>query len=224
MIRVYCRVSTEDQKLDSQHGEVDRWLKSQPRTKAERYSDEGYSRLTAKGRPGWAKLMKDVKPGDLVVFPSLDRAIADLLEYLSIRDQFRKLGVGYWYIRESMGWKPGEEPNHFTDALEEILAVFGKLETRIRRARQKAGIAAVKKQVAAGKRAHWFLNGPPRKRKPRKLDAGMLRDVKTLAAAGRTITEIAKRCKLSRKAVYIALGRWKVAADDTVTEDTTLED
>jgi DNA invertase Pin-like site-specific DNA recombinase len=139
MIRVYYRISTDDQKLDSQQGAVEKWLRSQDGQPVAHYSDEGYSRLTTKGRPGRAKLMAEVEAGDLVVFPALDRAIADLGEHLAIRKEFRRKGIGYWYVREGIGYKPGDD-NAFTEALEEILAVFGKLETRIRRKRQLEGI------------------------------------------------------------------------------------
>lgn len=204
MIRVYCRTSSDDQKLDSQKGDVAKWLRSQD-GEAVWYSDEGYSRLTTKGRPGWAKLMNEMEPGDLVVFPQLDRAVANLAEYLAVRDQLRRRGVGYWYVREGMGWKPGEEANPFTEALEEILAVFGKLETRIRRQRQRAGIRAARAAVSKGERPY-FVNGTTG-RGPRKLTPENVKAVKSMVKADTSIAEIARVLGLSRKSVYVALER-----------------
>jgi len=210
MNRVYCRTSADDQKLDSQKGDVAKWLRGQDDEVAW-YSDEGYSRLTTEGRPGWAKLMADVEPGDLVVFPQLDRAVANLAEYLAIRDQFRRKGIGYWYVREGMGWKPGEEANPFTEALEEILAVFGKLETKIRRKRQLAGIRAAKKAVKDHERAHWFQNSVDEtgtlvlNRKPRKLTPEVVDAVHRMKQAKKPIAEIARVLGLARKTVYQAL-------------------
>lgn len=210
-IRAYCRVSTEDQKLDSQKVPVDKWLKSQDDQAVVWYSDEGYSRLTTAGRPGWAKLMKEIEGGDLVVFPQLDRAVADLGEYLAIRKELRARKVGYWYVRENMGWKPGEEPNPFTEALEETLAVFYKLETKIRRKRQIDGIKAAKKKVQTGERTHWFKNSVQEdgslviERKPKKLDEKTVEAIKTLKAQGTKIAVIGRMLKMTPKTVYAAL-------------------
>jgi len=211
MIRVYCRTSADDQKLDSQKGDVAKWLRSQDDQQVAWYTDEGYSRLTTKGRPGWAKLMEEVEPGDLVVFPQLDRAIANLGEYLDIRAKFRRRKVGYWYIREGIGWKPGEEENPFTEALEEILAVFGKLETKIRRKRQQAGIRAAKKAVENDERSHWFKNSVDEDgqlaldRKPRKLTPEVVAAIRGMVKDKKPIAEIARVLGMARKTVYQAL-------------------
>ena len=82
MIRVYCRCSHEDQDLKSQKHELAKWLKSQDEV-VEWYEDEGFSGLTL-DRPGWKKLMADLRAGDKLVCYAVDRVCRDLLHFLTV--------------------------------------------------------------------------------------------------------------------------------------------
>jgi DNA invertase Pin-like site-specific DNA recombinase len=147
--------------------------------------------------------MTDAEPGDLVVLYSIDRSVTDLMDYLKARQAFRSRKVGYWFIRESMGWKPGEEHNPFLEALEEVLVIFGKLETRIRRARQTAGIAA-KRSPETGK-CPW---GGRRRGTRVRLSKEKEKAARDMLRQGKKISEIARLLGLTRQTIYRALGQW----------------
>ena len=201
--RIYQRTSTEDQSFASQRHEIDRWLKGQADGETVRYDDHGFSRLTTDGRPGWKALLAEAQPGDLVVFYSIDRSVTDLLDYLKARAEFRGRRIGYWFIREGMGWKPGDDNNPFVEALEEILVIFGKLETRIRRARQQAGIAAAR-DPATGK-CPWGGRRPGTRVT---LTEEKEQAARAMHEAEKPISEIARVLGLTRQTVYKALGLW----------------
>lgn len=210
-IRVYERISTEDQSVRSQRHEIERWLRSQDESEpVVWYRDEGYSRLTVAGRPDWTRLQAEMDRDDLVVFYSLDRSVVDLLDYLNVRKAFRARKVGYWFIRESLGWKPGQDANPIMDCIEEVLASFGKLETRIRQARQAAGIAAVRarndgKCTWGGRKVGTRI----------KVTVEREQTIRDLAAAGKAIAQIARVVGLTRKTVYRVLGAPSTPRNDT---------
>lgn len=207
-IRVYQRTSTEDQSFASQRHEIKKWLRSiDEGQEVVWHEDHGYSRLTTAGRPAWKKLMDEVQAGDLVVFYSIDRSVADLMDYLKARQRFRQQKVGYWFIRESMGWKPGEDANPFVEALEEVLVIFGKLETRIRRARQTAGIEA-KRDPETG-RCPW---GGRKAGQRVRLTVEKETAAREMHGQGKSISEIARVLGLTRQTVYRALGKWQRAS------------
>jgi hypothetical protein len=72
-------------------------------------------------------LFSEAVVGDLILFQALDPSVVDLAEYLKMRDWCRQHGVGYWFVREARGWKPGADPDPFIEAMEEMLVIFGKL-------------------------------------------------------------------------------------------------
>lgn len=200
-IRVYERISTEDQTVKAQRHEIEKWLRSQDADiPVVWYKDEGYSRLTTKGRPGWAKMLDEMSSGDLVLFYSLDRSVVDLLDYLNVRKTFRTAKVGYWFIRESLGWKPGQEANPVMDCIEEVLASFGKLETRIRQARQRAGIEAARAENNG--KCPWGGRKPGTRIK---VTEEVEKAIKDMHKADRPISEIARVVKVTRPTVYAVL-------------------
>lgn len=202
-VRVYERISSEDQSVQSQRHEITKWLKTQQGgATAEWYKDEGYSRETTARRPDWQRLVKDLRTGDLVVFYSLDRSVVGLLDYLKMRQTFRTKKIGYQFIREGLAWNPGEPPDPFKETLEEMLAIFGKLETRIRQARQRAGIDAARARNNGtcpwgGRKAGTRVKVTPEREQT----------IRDLVAAGKPIAQIARVVGLTRRTVYRVLGR-----------------
>jgi len=205
MYRAYTRVSSEDQKTDGQKVTINRWLRANAESEPVAWydADQGYSRLTVKDRPDWFRLMAEAERGDVIVFAQLDRVVGDLLEYLRIRDDLKKRKIGYIFVREGLSWIPGQEPDPFKEALEEVLAVFGKLETRIRRVRQREGIEAARQKN--GGKCPWGgrEKGTATKATPEKVKA-----VKAMNADGKPIAEIARVVGLGRQSIYRILGKW----------------
>jgi DNA invertase Pin-like site-specific DNA recombinase len=86
-----------------------------------------------------------------------------------------------------------------------IMASVAAYEVEVLTEKQKAGIAAAQEAVKDGERV-WFKNGEPR-RKPRKLNAATVASIKKLVGAGEPIAQVASVLGMSRKTVYVALGR-----------------
>ena len=134
-IRIYLRCSSEDQNVKSQRYELEMWARGQDGP-IEWYSDEGYSGLNL-DRPAWRKLVGDLQADDRLVCFAIDRIARDLLHFLSVIRQLKAQRVVFHSLREAV-----DISTPFGEAMCEILAVFGKLETRIRQGRQRAGIEA----------------------------------------------------------------------------------
>jgi DNA invertase Pin-like site-specific DNA recombinase len=195
MIRVYCRCSHEDQDLKSQKHELAKWLKSQDEA-VEWYEDEGFSGLTL-DRPGWKKLMADLRAGDKLVCYAVDRVCRDLLHFLTVVRQLQTRRVTFFSLREAV-----DISTPFGEAMLEILAVFAKLETRIRQARQRAGIES--RRDPTTKRCPW---GGRRHGCRVKVTVEKEALILKLHGEGRPIAAISRLTGLTRKTIYRVLGR-----------------
>jgi DNA invertase Pin-like site-specific DNA recombinase len=195
MIRVYCRCSHEDQDLKSQKHELAKWLKSQDEA-VEWYEDEGASGLTL-DRPGWKKLMADLRAGDKLVVYAVDRVCRDLLHFLTVVRQLQARRVTFFSLREAV-----DISTPFGEAMLEILAVFAKLETRIRQARQRAGIES--RRDPETKRCPW---GGRRHGCRVKVTVEKEALILKLHGEGRPIAAISRLTDLTRKTIYRVLSR-----------------
>ena len=70
----YIRVSTKDQNLGRQYESMYSWGLDDAHIFADKQSGKSFS------RPGYEKLLATVKPGDLILFHSLDRMGRDYEE------------------------------------------------------------------------------------------------------------------------------------------------
>lgn len=195
MIRVYCRCSSDDQDLKSQKHELNKWLKSQDEAVAW-YEDEGFSGLTL-DRPAWKKLIADLRPGDKLVCYAVDRVCRDLLHFLTVVRQLQARRVTFFSLREAV-----DISTPFGEAMLEILAVFGKLEIRIRQSRQRAGIEA--RRDPAMKRCPW---GGRRAGTRIKVTVEKENHVIKLHGEGQPVAAIARLVGVTRKTVYAILNR-----------------
>ena len=195
MIRVYCRCSTEDQDLKSQMHEIGKWLKSQDET-VEWYEDEGYSGLTL-NRPGWTRLVTDLRPGDKLVCYAVDRVCRDLMHFLTVVRQLQARKVTFFSLREAV-----DISTPFGEAMLEILAVFGKLETRIRQSRQRSGIEA--RRDPETKRCPWGGRKPGTRVK---VTVEKEDHIVKIYTEGQSVAAIARLVGLTRKTVYAILKR-----------------
>lgn len=92
--RAYIRVSTDEQaqsgfSLPAQRERLQSFAKSQGWTTAQVYEDEGYSAKDMK-RPALQQLLKDARPGEVVLVYKLDRltrSVIDLYELMKVIDQ-----------------------------------------------------------------------------------------------------------------------------------------
>lgn len=195
MIRVYCRCSHEDQDLKSQKHELSKWVKTQDEA-VEWYKDEGFSGLTL-DRPGWKILMADLRAGDKLVCYAVDRVCRDLLHFLTVVRQLQTRRVTFFSLREAV-----DISTPFGEAMLEILAVFAKLETRIRQSRQRAGIEAQRDPVT--KRCPW---GGRRRGCRVKVTVEKEALILKLHGEGHPKAAISRLTGLTRKTIYRVLGR-----------------
>jgi DNA invertase Pin-like site-specific DNA recombinase len=194
-IRIYCRCSHEDQDLKSQKHELTKWLKGQDDA-VEWYEDTGFSGLTL-DRPGWKRLMADLRPGDRLVCYAIDRICRDLAHFLTVVRQLQARRVVFLSLREAV-----DISTPFGEAALELLAVFGKLETRIRQQRQRAGIEA--RRDPETKRCPW---GGRRAGTRVKVTIEKEQQIIKLHGEGQPIAAIARLVGLTRRTIYAALAR-----------------
>ncbi|HTN58452.1 MAG TPA: recombinase family protein, partial [Protaetiibacter sp.] len=84
----YARVSTEEQTLDSQLGELERNGASRV------FSDVGVSgAVPAHRRPGFAELLRFVRDGDVVLAYRLDRVSRSASDALNLVERLDAIGV-----------------------------------------------------------------------------------------------------------------------------------
>jgi DNA invertase Pin-like site-specific DNA recombinase len=194
-IRIYLRCSTDDQSVKSQRYELEKWARGQD-TAVEWYEDEGFSGLTL-DRPAWKRLMGDLQPGDRLVTFAIDRIARDLLHFLSVVKELKARRVVFHSLREAV-----DVSTPFGEAMCEILAVFGKLETRIRQGRQRAGIEARRDPVT--KKCPWGgRKAGCRVKVTEEREALIVR----LRAEGQAVAAIARLTSLTRRTVYKVLAR-----------------
>jgi len=91
----YARVSTVEQKLDRQRDAL---------TKAgctKIYTDHGVSGA-ATDRPGWRKVLKALKSGDVLVVYSLSRATRGLADLTALVNDLQARGIGFQSLKEKI--------------------------------------------------------------------------------------------------------------------------
>ncbi len=197
-IRIYLRCSTDDQTVKSQRHELEKWARGQDAA-VEWYEDEGFSGLTL-DRPAWKRLMADLQPGDRLVTIAIDRIARDLPHFLNVVKELKARRVVFHSLREAV-----DVSTPFGEAMCEILAVFGKLETRIRQGRQRAGIDARRDPVT--RKCPWGGRKPGCRVKVTEEREDLI--VK-LHAEGQTVAAIARLTSLTRRTVYKVLARQPV--------------
>ena len=194
-IRIYLRCSTDDQNVKSQRHELEKWARGQDEP-IEWYSDEGYSGLNL-DRPAWKKLVGELQPGDRLVCYAIDRIARDLLHFLSVIRELKAQRVIFHSLREAV-----DISTPFGEAMCEILAVFGKLETRIRQGRQRSGIEARRDPVT--RKCPWGgRKAGCRVKVSEEREALILK----LHDEGQSIASIARLTSLTRRTVYKVLNR-----------------
>ena len=189
----YLRISTEEQELDNQRGEIIPFIERRGWKLVHPFEDVMSGRKTEKDRPGFAAMLKAAhqRKFDIVVFWALDRLTREgtraTLNYLQ---RLESKGVGYVSYQEQ--WLDSTGP--FKDVMISMFATLAKQE----RARiSERTIAGLKVARAKGKR----LGRPP-------LPEETVRTVLSLNQdAGIGARKIAKRTGLPLGTVSAILSR-----------------
>ena len=128
----YARVSTAEQKLDLQQDAL---------TKAgctKIYTDRGVSGATT-DRPGWRKVLKALKTGDVLVVYSLSRATRSLADLTALVNELQARGVGFQSLTEKI-----DTTTAMGRGMLNILGALNQMERELTLERISAGLAAAR--------------------------------------------------------------------------------
>lgn len=188
MIAAYVRVSTSDQRTDSQREEIDRWAKAHGFDKVAWYEDRISGKDT--NRPALSRLRKDVFSGKVrtVLVWKLDRLARSLRDGVALLGEWCEKGVRMVSVTQQID---------LSGTVGQLVAsmMFGLAEIELEniRERQAAGIAVAKRK------------GIYKGRKPGTTKADPKR-VLELKARGLKTSEIAQALGVSPRSVrnYLA--------------------
>jgi DNA invertase Pin-like site-specific DNA recombinase len=185
---IYIRVSTENQKTDSQEQELRRYCRQRGWRELEFYVDRISGAKTS--RPELDRLMRDVRAGKverLVVF-KLDRLGRSLTHLALILDELNRLRVPL--VASSQGIDTSEDSPAGRLQLGVLMAV-AEFERGIIRERVNAGLAAARQRgVQLGRPA---------------TIARRIGDVQRLKKQGLGLRAIARKLKMAPSSVFKAL-------------------
>ena len=181
----YARVSMADQ---NNRRQVDDLLKAGVDAR-DIYTDNASGKTS--DRPGWQACLRDLQPGDVLVFASIDRLGRDMGDLVLLARDLRERGIGMKALNMDIDTTT---PNG--ELVYHILAGLAQWERRLIVERTKSGLMAAK---ARGK-----VGGA----KPKASDAQVL-DAHALVRNGMDGKEAAARIGLTRGGLYKAFLRLK---------------
>jgi DNA invertase Pin-like site-specific DNA recombinase len=135
----YCRVSTQDQKLDLQ---LDALKKSGCK---KIYQDKISG--SKSNRPGLDNLINNLREGDTVVIYKLDRLGRSLIDLVKLVERFNELGVGLISITDNIDTTSAQGKLIF-----HIFCSLAEFERSLISERTKAGLTAAKARGRLGGR------------------------------------------------------------------------
>ena len=177
----YARVSSVDQDLEIQ-------IAALRAAGCSIIRSEKRSGTSTQGREELKTLMEFLREGDELVITRIDRLARSVGDLERIVEELRERGVALRATEQQIDTSTASG-----QCFLEMLGVFAKFETALRRERQLEGIAKAK---AAGK----YLG-----RKPTAMAKAA--EVRELADQGVAKSEIARLCTISRSSVYRALAQ-----------------
>jgi DNA invertase Pin-like site-specific DNA recombinase len=133
----YCRVSTDDQRLDLQ-------LDAMARAQVD--SDRIYSDIMSgakSNRPGLKDMLRQLREGDVVIVWRLDRLARSLLDLLRISQEIEAAGAGLRSLSESIDTTTAGGRMIF-----HVLGALAEFERNLIRERTKAGMQAARERGA----------------------------------------------------------------------------
>ena len=189
---IYMRVSSAQQKLDSQLDELTRWVEQNNRQSVKWYRDK----FTGKSmqRPGFEKLYQDLATGKLseIVVWRLDRIGRTASGLVSLFEDLARYNCNLVSIKDSLNLSTAAGRLHA-----HIIASVAAYETELRGERVKAGQEAAR---ARGKR--W---GGSKKGKRKGKTEERVKSVLALLEQGVPKAQIARSLQISVPTVYSIL-------------------
>lgn len=181
MIHGYARVSTRGQDYQLQ-------AEALRAAGCERIHAEKASAKSTDGRPELKRLLKALKPGDVVVVTRLDRLARSSRDLLNILHEVGQAEAAFKSLTEA--WADTTTPAG--RLMVTVLAGIAEFERSLIQARTEEGIAKARKQ---GKQFG----------RPSRLDAGQRRKIAERYAAGETMAELAAEYECGEATIWRAL-------------------
>lgn len=141
----YARVSTPDQKLDAQ-------LDALHQARCEQIFSDQVSGTTA-DRPGWARLLAYLRPGDTVVVTELSRMSRSLLHLLEVVALFEHRAIALISLREHIDTATATGRCFLA-----MMGAMAQMERELKAERTAAGRAAAKARGRTGGRPRTDLD------------------------------------------------------------------
>lgn len=188
-IAVYLRVSTKAQDTKSQEPDLKAYVNGQEGQEAVWYRDTFSGK--AMERPGWNRLIEDVKAGKVskVVCWRLDRLGRTAKGLTALFEGLTERKVGLVSLKDGV-----DLSTPAGRMLANVLASVAQFETEVRRERVLAGQAVAR---AAGKK--WGGGKPGRRVK---VNDDQVKMIRKMSQEGEGVSAIARATGLSRPTVY----------------------
>lgn len=186
----YARVSSVDQSFARQEAALQE-------AGVERVFTEKVSGRD-RSRPELESMLNFARPGDELVFASLDRMARSLRDTLNIIEEARAKGVAVTVIKEGLTFT-GDADSPMDVLQLHMLSAFAEFERTLIRDRQREGIELAK---ARGTYA-----------KPRQMTDAKVAEVSRLVGLGVPKAEVARRLGVSRSSVYRAISNQEEAQE-----------
>lgn len=150
-----------------------------------RFTDKASGKDTS--RPELAALVAYVRQGDTVLIHSMDRLARNLDDLRGLVKELTHRGVIVCFIKENLTFTGDDSP--MSNLLLSVLGAVAQFERELIRERQREGVALAK------------ARGAYKGRKPA-LTEERLADLRERFQAGESPTDLAKKFKVPRQAVY----------------------
>ena len=193
---IYLRVSSAQQKLDSQLDQLTRWVEQNDRKTVKWYRDK-YSGRTLQ-RPGFEKLDQDLAAGRIseIVVWRLDRLGRTASGLASLFEDLGRYKCNLISIKDNLDLSTAAGRLHA-----HIIASVAMYETELRGERVKAG-----QEAARSRGKKW---GGSKKGKRKGKTEERMKSVLALLGQGLPKTQIAKATGISAPTVYSILKEWE---------------
>lgn len=178
MILGYARVSTADQQLDSQRDALST-------ARAERIFADTITG-TARTRPELDQLMRQLRPGDVVVVTKYDRLARSLKDLLDIVEQIKAQGAGFRSLAEDIDTTTPAGRLVF-----HVFASIAQFERERITERTREGLEAARRRGRIGGRPHAL--SPAQKIEVKRMRDEELRPLPEIAALFKVSTKTIRR-------------------------------
>lgn len=193
-VYAYLRVSTGKQDGENQRKGVDDFAKSRGLEITEYIDDEGVSGTKEPEKRELGRLLKKLKPGDVLIAGEISRLGRSLFMVMRILEHCMNNDVKVYTVKD--GYELGD------NIQSKVLAFAFGLSAEI----EREMISRRTKEALEKKRAEGVILGRPKGRKSSYVKlTGKAKDIKVMLEYGFTKTQIAKKMKVNRNTLYTYL-------------------